>query len=350
MKKNAIILMSFLLFLYSSCSENEDVNIIPEEEEINPMDPFIPFEKPNIKYDLRLGYGYDFTGPYLNDRSVREEIIDVSKWYEEDTDIVTLDIGNRSSGYYYLGSSASKYAYNMTTGTNIYTFTNSIPNGISAYSGTILDNLTLYSDDLEEYSYGSYHVFFKTISYKFMWWYKKESLVNYLTESFVNDLNLLSAEQLIEKYGTHIISDHETGGRLDFILKSKIDKNNNVNDVLHAGLSYVVNQKLNNQVLGTLDIKEENIKANKVPVFFIESHGGDNSIIPNGTYNLQKEYPKPLDIKKWMTSFDETNAALIDLNLNDLIPIYDIIKDEQKRAEIKSAVEKYIETRQLHLK
>ncbi|WP_416822461.1 hypothetical protein [Dysgonomonas sp.] len=91
---------------------------------------------------------------------------------------------------------------------------------------------------------------------------------------------------------------------------------------------------------------ENNVKLNGIPILYIENHGGDNSLIPSGVYNLQKQYPQ-LNINKWFQSLTEDNTALVDLNLDKLIPIYELVTDELKKTELQNAIEKYIKDRQI---
>ena len=356
MKKiNTLLLASlFLFFFFTGCSDDDAITPPDDkQEEINPMEAYIPLKsKPAANKKDLLGKGYDYTGAYASDSYVRESIIDFEK-YKNDSQFGYSESGCFTwSNFTASGYNAWNYTKQLTTLSND-SYWNPIPDNMVAFSGSILDNEMLYNKDnenLKDYSFASTHYYHYLYQYFFLDVY--DELKEFLSDNFKNDLTLLSANEIIEKYGTHMIHTYTTGSRLDFTYRSKIDKSDlpsdaNSNDYyIWAGLNHTM-RKMGYRPNGPGDSPSEDVvKRNEVPILYIENHGGDNWLIPSGTYNLQKGYPR-VDIYKWEESLTEENAALVELKLEDLVPIYELVTDDSKKAEIQEAVEKYIRSRQI---
>ncbi len=344
------LLYFFIVFVSVSCSDDNEItdNTPEEQEEINPMASYTPLtlRSNREKKDL-LGKGYDFTGSFINYSSTREQVIDIVKFEAELNNLIYESSTTESSNYTVSGTTAWQYSKSLTNCTDD-DYLNLIPNNIAAYTGTFLDNetLSINRNDSAKYSFASVHFYFILKTFKLA---KYDELNLYLTEAFKNDLKTLSTDLFIQKYGTHVILHYSIGARLDLIYRSKVTSvPENIyyaNPIVQAGLRHTVN-KIGYWINGPIDPPDEtDIKKNKTPILYVENQGGDNSLIPCGTYNLQKQYPT-INIPAWMQSLSENNAALIEMNLSGQIPIYDLIVDEQKKFEIKIAVEKYIMKRQ----
>ncbi|GAB6123952.1 MACPF domain-containing protein [Dysgonomonas termitidis] len=358
-KINALLLCCLFLF-FTGCSNDDDLIVDePEEkqEEVNPMDAFTPLKSKSAtnKKDL-LGKGYDYTGSYASDLSVKESIIDMEKYLAEESGRYYKMGCFESSNFTVSGSTAWRYTKHLTNISND-SYWNLIPDNIAAFSGVILDNEMLYNkkdENKEDYSFASIHYYY--------YWYRHslntgpKYLYDYLTTDFTNDLTSLPSNKIIEKYGTHIIIEYVTGMRLDLIYRSKVDKSGYVSPEYDG--TYYTEQYVEDGIRHTVRSigywpngpgnppDENNVKLNGIPILYIENHGGDNSLIPSGVYNLQKQYPQ-LNINKWFQSLTEDNTALVDLNLDKLIPIYELVTDELKKTELQNAIEKYIKDRQI---
>lgn len=344
MKKNYLTLLAVLFSLsFIHCSDDEK----DEVEEINPMNAFTPLLKPNIEYGNRIGYGYDFTATYINGRAIKKQVVDIEKYIEKYADRIMIDLPETYTSFSFEANQNWEYTKMMTEAASDYT---DIPtlSGMYAFSGTILDNETLYKNekDLSEYQYASAHVYFSRRRY--FLGDDASSLLDYITDEFKDDLNKLTAEDLITKYGTHVLKEYTLGARIDFIYKTKIDKKekDRFAQILEAGLRNTVVQQMGIWINGRIEIDRSDVKKNKTPVLFMENQGGNDNLCPSGTYNLQKQYPK-FDINKWIESINETNEALIDLSLRRLIPLSDFISDTEKKTEVESAIKKYIQDRQI---
>jgi len=358
------IIHAFFLFVlmlcFTGCSDSDEQFDGPEnppekQEEINPMDAYTPLKsKSNPNKKNLLGKGYDFTGSYLTDAAVKDvSIIDIEKYIEDNPGRYFVMGLFESSNYSVLGADAWEYTKRLTNKSDDY-YNGSIPENISAFSGSILDNEMLYDENnLKDFAFASTHFYYYRHIHRLnplALYYSKD----YLSESFKVDLSSLPSKKIIEKYGTHIITSYITGIRLDLIYRSKVEKSDYstyyTERYVEAGLRNTIN-KMGYWANGAIDPPaDDNVKRNGIPILYIENHGGENSLIPSGVYNLQKGYPK-IDIKKWFQESEEEEDALVDLNLDShLIPIYELIRDEEKQKELKEAVDKYIEERQINFK
>lgn len=334
-------LFSLLYFCFSGCSNDNDI-----EEKTNHMEAYTPFVKKSTTSIDLLGYGYDITGAYANVRSVKESVVDMEKLEQNKPGTIYPGIFDTHYSNSFVAHSNWEYTNQITnySNDNLTHF----PSDIAAFSGTIIDNTQIYpgKDKVSDYLYGSAHIFFiKRMSAAAM---SATDARSYLTESFKDDLVDLPARELIEKYGTHILCKCYFGARLDFIYRSEVNKDlERRAEILEAGLRDAVVYKVGLWLNGSLDRPEEkDIKENKVPILFIENHGGDNSLIASGTYNLQKGFPN-LKFEEWQKSINETNETIITLNISNLIPLEDVITDTEKKAKVKTAIKEYMKERQM---
>ena len=70
-------------------------------------------------------------------------------------------------------------------------------------------------------------------------------------------------------------------------------------------------------------------------------HGGDPEKLPT---------PNSFNLSAWNLSFtDKNGTSLTDLYGKDLIPIYDVVSDANKKQQLKESVATYIRNRQFHM-
>lgn len=345
------MLISGLFLGFMNCSSEDEpiVEVFPKKPtEINPLEAYIPLKKKTTAdSENLLGKGYDFTGAFISDASVRELIIDVDKFIIDNPERYYRINYFISSGYSRSGPNAQIYAKSLTSMSND-NYWNPIPDSISAFTGTILDNKLLCpTDNLLDFSFASDHLY----SYKYRYSLNTHSdyLFDYLTDTFKADLELLTSAEIIEKYGTHILLEYIVGLRLDLIYRSKIPDASkspyHAEECVEAGLKDTMLKMHYWSYQFFPEPNQGDVELNGIPILYVENHGGDNSLIPSGTYNLQKGYPR-IDVNKWLESGSKENFALVNLYLDKQYPIYELIKDSKKKAELKQAIDKYIEDRQ----
>ena len=168
------------------------------------------------------------------------------------------------------------------------------------------------------------------------------TLSQYLTTNFKEDLNNYSANQLIQKYGTHILTDITIGGVYSMYYKSVIYESMSSEEKkksVKGGATYLLNA-IGLGISGSWDKTE------------IEKRYKKNSTWEcNITITLpaNQEPSISIDFGSWSASVDDTHSVLIDVDWNKTYPIYELISDPQKKEELKNATEDYIMSKSIEV-
>lgn len=344
MKK--IYLLFALLSLFYSCSELEDFpNALSPQYSSNPTTRFAGDEK----YDV-LGYGYDATGEYLHPLSVRNPVLDIAK-YEKDC-YERLQHGTSSYGFdqMYYGYSASDYTMDITKETNVtanMSYGSEKVDTVPYFSGNITYNNYLKT----EYAYSDKYSFASVDAVrnrKHIWINDEVScLSNYLSESFKADLERLSPDRIVERYGTHVLTDFIIGGRYKIMYRSVVThtkdathKRKTVASGLTAAL-FGIGFSLN--ITRTVQTDETLVKDNQNKELYVLFYGGNGTSLK---YDLEKGMPTGVDVQSWENSINLSNSCLNEIMWKETYPIYEFISDAVKKEQIKEAVKRYISASQ----
>lgn len=340
-------LFGLLLAICYSCAELDDFPTDPTSEpSLNPTTRAAGDEK----YDV-LGYGYDVTGEYLHPLSVKSAVLNVEKYKKDYPE--RLDPSSASYGHdrMYYGYSSADYIKNITTETKAtYTMSYGNEKDTVFFSNTITNNAYLKT----EYSYSSKYSFASldlVRNLRHIYFNDEISrLSQYLSDSFKEDLERLSPDRVVERYGTHVLTDIIIGGRYKLIFRSVITKAKDASTKRKTvssgfkssldgiGLSY------NLEHIDTVD--ESLVKDNQHKELYVMFYGGSGS---NLKYDLEKGMPSSVDIQNWEKSISLDNSCLNEINWKETYPIYNFISDPAKKQQIKAAVERYIASSQLNM-
>lgn len=338
-----------LLPLFYSCSEMEEfTDDSSPQYSSNPTTRFAGDEK----YDV-LGYGYDATGEYLHPLSVRNPVLDIAK-YEKDS-IDRLQYGTSSYGFdqMYYGYSASDYTMDITKETNVtanMSYGSEKVDTVPYFSGNITYNNYLKT----EYAYSDKYSFASVDAVrnrKHIWINDEVScLSNYLSESFKADLERLSPDRIVERYGTHVLTDFIIGGRYKIMYRSVVThtkdathKRKTVASGLTAAL-FGIGFSLN--ITRTVQTDETLVKDNQNKELYVLFYGGNGTSLK---YDLEKGMPTGVDVQSWENSINLSNSCLNEIMWKETYPIYDFISDPIKKKQIKEAVKRYILASQLNI-
>lgn len=351
MKKINLILY-FILGLYS-CSEIEDLpdnTTVNEQTNVNDQTTRAAGDK---KYDV-LGYGYDVTGEYLHPMSVRNPVLDIAK-YKEDFE-GRLITGNSSFGFdqMYYGYSASDYIKDIMKETNAsatisYGNKDNPKDSLPYFSGNISQNNYLKT----EYQYSTKYSFASVDAVRNHKYIRINdeisSLTKYLSLYFIEDLNRLSPDRVVERYGTHVITDFIIGGRYKLMFRSVITdskdathKRKTVSSGFKAALS---GMGFSYNVDRTIQADESLVKSNQHKELYVLFYGGNGT---NLKYDLERGTPSGVDIQSWENSVNLENACLNEINWKETHPIYDFITDPVKKEQIRAAVIKYMKASKIN--
>lgn len=331
-----------LLPLFYSCSEMEEfTDDSSPQYSSNPTTRFAGDEK----YDV-LGYGYDATGEYLHPLSVRNPVLDIAK-YEKDS-IDRLQYGTSSYGFdqMYYGYSASDYTMDITKETNVtanMSYGSEKVDTVPYFSGNITYNNYLKT----EYAYSDKYSFASVDAVrnrKHIWINDEVScLSNYLSESFKADLERLSPDRIVERYGTHVLTDFIIGGRYKIMYRSVVThtkdathKRKTVASGLTAAL-FGIGFSLN--ITRTVQTDETLVKDNQNKELYVLFYGGNGTSLK---YDLEKGMPTGVDVQSWENSINLSNSCLNEIMWKETYPIYEFISDPIKKEQIKEAVKRHI--------
>ena len=276
------------------------------------------------KLDL-LGYGYDATKEFANANSARAKVIDVDRIKREAPGRIEdgiIDIQRTS----------------ITSGSNYEEYNKNLSVKVKATAKFLLFSATLKGSFSQEelssdlYSYAS--VDLKIQRRRLTIYMDKDELcTKYLTSTFVQDCRKLNAEQLVNRYGTHVLKNIVLGGRLSALYRSKVSSGSKKR-VVEAGVSVGVSKIFNIEVDGAQSSSEANKNSEESLRYFTVGGSSSNALVG-------KIGPKEnivIDIIPWQNSVTLKNAQLIDIDEDGLIPLYELIPDSRKRNEVKNYI------------
>lgn len=283
--------------------------------------------------------------------SVRNPVLDIGKYEHDFPNRVQTPSASYGYDKMYSGYSSSDYVKDITSDTKATaTMGYGQEKDTAFFSGTITSNSyfsTSYSYS-DKYSFASLDLVrnLKRIYIND----EVNVLTQYLSDDFKVDLERLSADRIVERYGTHVLTDFIIGGRYKLLFRSVIAnvkdssmRKNAVESAFKFSLDKIgVNYNLEN----TETINESLVRENRSKELYVLFYGGSGT---NIVYDLEKGTPTSVDIKSWENSLSTNNSCLTSITWKETYPIYEFISDPLKRQEIKEAVIRHIEASKLNV-
>ncbi len=335
------MVFGFILAICYSCSELEDF-LIDSTSVVSWTT--MTRAAGDEKFDV-VGYGYDVTNEYLHPLSVKGPVLNVEKYKQDHSG--RLESGTASYGHdrMYYGYSSADYVKNITTETKAtYTMSYGNEKDTVFFSNTITNNAYLKT----EYSYSSKYSFASldlVRNLKHIYFNDEISrLSQYLSDSFKEDLERLSPNRIVERYGTHVLTDIIIGGRYKLIFRSVITKARDASTkrrTVSSGFKSTldgIGVSYNLEHIDTVD--ESLVKDNQHKELYVMFYGGSGT---NLKYDLEKGMPTSVDVLSWEKSLSLANSCLTEINWKETYPIYEFISDPVKKQVLKAAVIKHIE-------
>jgi len=339
---NKKILLLAALWLFASCKKSHT----PEPEitgpeavkEINfvvtgPKSiSLAPVKQGTIKFSF-IGYGYNIIGKYADTSSVKTPVINIDAYaaaHPNRIDLGRTTYGGAMSMY---AKDAEDYSYKISSKLKE-------SNGMTLFKHTITDAFPGQDALSDKYIYAQYEY---AITWKTIRTYLGDAEVkDYLTPEFKSDVQNLTPENLVKKYGTHILSGVTLGAKFNVYYQAK----SSGSDKLHSsivGFTYALKQ-----VFGVMSgfadpLKPVDINAVSEPKLVYEAIGGDpskvNRIVANGKTQIR--------FNEWVSTCTEDKALFT--NIVSMSPLYELIDDPAKKAAIKDYITSYIEQNQVKL-
>jgi len=148
-----------------------------------------------------------------------------------------------------------------------------------------------------------------------------DTLINFLSLQFKNDLETLSPETLFQTYGTHFIASAYFGGRIDYSSITEINTNTNTNTLksaLDAKYKIISGDFNSNNYNSELSSSSKNTTSLNVI--------GGNSEFTNNINNTEQ-------YKKWAEGIKE-DPVLCEFDNKSLIPIWVLTNNSVRKKEL----------------
>lgn len=283
-----------------------------------------------------IGTGYDVTGDYLGSSSVRPAVLDPAKMPEER--IVHL---RPFSAYAvrYAGADARGFMADIarTNGFAVPTERETL------FAGTLAEEprFPAAADRSTRYTFVSEESVWLDASIRFnRLTYGPERWAALYTDDFGRDLAALTAPELVEKYGTHVLMRADLGSRVRSIYRSTVA--DSAEELLRTALYglTVRRQRLYGSLFGAAGSGVEEAAArNYGSTIVVEFFGGDPLRVPLPTDSANGG---TMELGDWHASLDETNRALVRLTAEDLLPLDELVADPDRSGQIRDAIRERI--------
>ena len=324
-----------LLASLSACKKTNDNNLEIEIDEVPKVEisvsslnntPNSTDQEDDATYSF-LGYGYDITDKYASAGSVRGRVIDMP-----------LFVANNSNAFVRLNSTMG---FSMTVnGISAKDFSSKLSekydasNGLNVFKSTLVGSFPENDALSKKYGYG----YFSDIFIRRLLRIQRLKGINSLTATFTEDVKTLTAEQLVKKYGTHILIGIQIGSRINAIYQSEVPDNSERKLAVSEGFHYAI-KKVIGLFTGNLDpLNVKALNTNSAVKLKYEVIGGD----PRKIKEFDLAGITRVDINDWLKSDTEANYKFIDFEKDGVIPLHDLITDSAKKAAVKEFVTKYI--------
>ena len=337
MKKNT--LLWFLFVTLVSC-EADQFSEIPNSES-NDKGVILVRSAGDGKNDL-LGFGYNCLYSIGdNFRGAKNQIIDVNRYINNDAiDPVTgatrpgLPLGKVETAI--LHGSSTQYE---TYGSCLSEFYQKISESISMNTGKLftwgqasfkveydksIDSKESYSFYKADLCRNTKRMYFDT--------YSPKRLKYYLTDGFRFALEEYSAKEIVDDYGTHVLTDIYVGGKLS-ILVSAIQKSTATTDV-----KKFTSDVCNMLTSGSKDSVRTYNSFTDLS-FTLVQYGGKN--VETIKKEISEDGAIGYDIfnwSEWVNGVDESNSNLIYSEPATLIPITEFIADPVLKQEVEDEI------------
>jgi hypothetical protein len=342
MKKILILLL--IISINSSCKKSgvppmveplldpiEEINLIVPENLYAPIEP-----QGDPTYNV-IGYGYDVTGIFNDAGSIRGRVVDIAAYVE----------GEKPNNFVPWRNSAfwhdSYDAENARVLANKLSDVSEVTMGKSLYGGTMSGFFPKTTAFSEKYVYGYYSQYLQYKSFRF--WIDDQLIAKfrkYLSPSFQSDVNNLSSEMIVKKYGTHLLAEVVLGAKLDILYQAEAGANDR-SDVQKNGYDAAIKTTFGFWTSRIPDIDSAKLRKVKSPALSFRVAGGDPSKIKviKSTNGLR------VDFSDWLKSAEKQNHVFI--STRSTIPLFRLITNEDKRTEVQAYITTYLEKNEVQL-
>lgn len=173
-----------------------------------------------------------------------------------------------------------------------------------------------------------------------------EQVLQFLTQEFRDDLLVLDAPQLVEKYGTHVLADIYTGAKLSIRYQAEYD-GGNVEKAVEESFRLGLDEQFGDFTGHLEPIDTTLLRGISSPQLVFQAIGADLTKIVQST---RTDKSVVYDFSNWWTSLNKDNAVFIKTGgAGSYVPLYDFIQDDNRKQEVRQYVYSYIDKEQLSI-
>lgn len=165
----------------------------------------------------------------------------------------------------------------------------------------------------------------------------------YLSSDFKNDIVTLTANEIVSKYGTHVITNLFNGTKFEVLYRCKFSSP--TNGTVCEDLFYNRMKEFMGGIFGIYKEIDTNTKHFQSGEQLIYNSIGSRKKI-SGIINVTDYNPDSIRLNIG-SIFDKENikTQFVTIGSDGILPIYELINDETKKQEVKLYIEKYMPTK-----
>lgn len=184
------------------------------------------------------------------------------------------------------------------------------------------DTYSFYKVDL---CINTKRIFFNTFNVK--------RLKYFLSDDFLFALKYYTAKEIVDDYGTHVLTDVYVGGKLS-ILASALEIDKTKKDLITLTTDFASRVITSN----TVDLK---VSQNLVNTSLSVIQSGGNKYVQNKIVRSENGMisTNVINWDEWANSVDVEHSTLIRSDLEHLIPIWELIDDPKLKEEVLAEIE-----------
>ncbi len=325
----------------AGCGDEENTGPVPGPDDVHDvyLSPSVSRGKTALVKErllpVYLGVGYDVTGEYASNGSLRQKVVDLEK---VGGDRVTSLSGMTAEHVSFQGKDYTQLLKSLMEEGKFVSPTGEKSHLLFAHT------ITRSHIAVTPYDYSSQYAFVLDLSGNRLVRQSLQTLnLNWdtcLSDEFKEALAYSSAREVVEMFGTHLLVRAYLGASVRTLYRSVVAADGE-KAVLYAASRGM--EACRSTVVASSHAPAEEAKKNYDESIAIAFQGGDYAaladvvVVPGGGI-----LGDPIDITAWLYGVEETNCALAALHGEDLVPLYEVVSDPQKKRQIKEAVVEHI--------
>ncbi len=293
--------------------------------------------------DVVLGRGYDITGLYADSQSIKNAVVDLDKLTA--AEMIKSDPNMEKGNFKNVsGNTIKKYQSELST--KFSASASGGVKGISTFSGEISLNFDSTHTGSDQYAFAT-----STSSiWKGAYFVEKRDQpaeqILYLTDAFKADIASLTPEQLVSRYGTHVMLGGVLGARLSYTMSAK-----KIAGASSYNIGTYAEMRAKSAVgKGSVTAEVDASYSSSFETASVQTH----TVVSGGKSEYAQFIQNEGNYDKWIESVDG-NAVWCDYYKESLMPISYLIGDyagegwEGKKEALSGFIDDYLEGKEFQI-